>query len=118
MGPSKTQGVPHPPDLATVKERIADALLEQILDPNREVNPVYINYTLATTDGRVLTGIISGESATSVTLKRAEGAGETVLRANIEELVSTGLSIMPEGVEKDVTPEQMVDLIALLRRGG
>ena len=69
---------------------------------------MYINYTLATTDGRVMTGIISGESATSVTLKRAEGAGETVLRANIEELVSTGLSIMPEGVEKDVTPPQMV----------
>jgi putative heme-binding domain-containing protein len=79
---------------------------------------VYINYTLATTDGRVMTGIIAGESATSLTLKRAEGASDTVLRTNIDELVSTGISIMPEGVEKEITPEQMADVIALLRQGG
>jgi putative membrane-bound dehydrogenase-like protein len=109
------EGTDVGPDLRTVKERTPDQLLEQILDPNREINPAYINYTLATTDGRILTGLIAGESATSVTLKRAEGAADTILRTNIEEMQSTGLSLMPEGLEKEVTPEQMADVITLLR---
>jgi putative heme-binding domain-containing protein len=109
------EGTDVGPDLRTVKERTPDQLLEQILDPNREINPAYINYTLATTDGRILTGLIAGESATSVTLKRAEGAVDTILRTNIEEMQSTGLSLMPEGLEKELTPEQMADVITLLR---
>jgi len=111
-----SEGTEVGPDLRTVQERTPDQLLEQILDPGREVNPAYINYTLATTDGRILTGIIAGESATSVTLKRAEGATDVILRADIDEMISTGLSIMPEGLEKDITPEQLADVIAYIRR--
>lgn len=104
------------PDLRTVQERTPDQLLEQILDPGREVNPAYINYTVALTDGRILTGIIAGESATSVTLKRAEGATDTILRSQIDEMISTGLSIMPEGLEKDVSPDHLADIIAYIRK--
>lgn len=111
------QGSDVGPDLATVRERTADALLEQILDPNREVNPAYVNYTLATTDGRILTGLIASETESSVTLKRAESATDVVPRLQIDELQSTGLSLMPEGVEKDITPAQLADVIAYLRRG-
>ncbi len=110
------EGTEVGPDLRTVQERTPDQLLEQILDPGREVNPTYINYTVALTDGRILTGIIAGESATSVTLKRAEGATDTILRSQIEEMISTGLSIMPEGLEKDNTPEQLADIIAFIRK--
>jgi putative heme-binding domain-containing protein len=110
------EGTEVGPDLRTVQERTPEQLLEQILDPGREVNPAYINYTVALADGRILTGIIAGESATSVTLKRAEGATDTVLRSQIDEMISTGLSIMPEGLEKDITPEQLADVIAYIRR--
>jgi putative membrane-bound dehydrogenase-like protein len=112
------EGTDVGPDLRTVRERTPEQLLEQILDPNREINPAYINYTLATTDGRILTGLIGGESATSVTLKRAEGATDTILRTSIDEMQSTGLSLMPEGLEKEITPQQMADVITLLRNGG
>lgn len=54
------------------------------------------------------------ETATSITLKRAEGETDTVLRTNIDELVNTGLSIMPEGNEKLVTKQEMADVIAYL----
>ncbi|HVC98384.1 MAG TPA: hypothetical protein VND64_32255, partial [Pirellulales bacterium] len=65
-------------------------------------------------DGRQMTGMIAAETATSVTLKRGEDAGDTVLRINIEELASTGLSLMPEGVEKQLTRQEIADLIAYL----
>jgi len=76
--------------------------------------PEYINYTVNTQDGRTFTGVITAETATAITLRRAEGQSDTVLRANIDELQSTGLSLMPEGLEKQVTPKEMADLIAYL----
>jgi putative membrane-bound dehydrogenase-like protein len=110
------EGTEVGPDLRTVQERTPDQLLEQILDPNRETNPAYINYTVALTDGRIFTGMIASESATSVTLKRAEGASDVILRSQIDDMISTGISIMPEGLEKDITPEQLADVIAYVRR--
>jgi len=112
----KVEGVGHEigPNLATIKNRGAEALLVNMLDPSREVNPQFVNYVLLTDDGRQMTGMIAAETATSVTLKRGEDAGDTVLRINIEELASTGLSLMPEGVEKQLTRQEMADLIAYL----
>jgi putative membrane-bound dehydrogenase-like protein len=109
------QGQNVGPDLATITNRGPADLLVQILDPNREVAPTYVNYTVATTDGRVLSGLIAEESATTVMLKRAEGAADVVPRAQIAEIASTGLSLMPEGLERDIDPPAMADLIAYLR---
>ncbi|HET6882158.1 MAG TPA: PVC-type heme-binding CxxCH protein [Pirellulales bacterium] len=102
------------PNLATVKTRGADAILVNLLDPSREVNPQFVNYVLLTDDGRTLTGMIAAETATSVTLRRAENASDTVLRVNIDELRSTGQSLMPEGMEKQLTKQDLADLIAYL----
>ncbi len=112
----KVEGVGHEigPNLATIKNRGAEALLVNMLDPSREVNPQFVNYVLLTDDGRQMTGMIAAETATSVTLKRGEDAGDTVLRINIDQLASTGLSLMPEGVEKQLTRQEMADLIAYL----
>jgi putative heme-binding domain-containing protein len=60
--------------------------------------------------------MIASESATSITLKRAEGATDVILRSQIDEMISTGVSLMPEGLEKDITPEQLADIIAYVRR--
>jgi len=70
---------------------------------------------VATTDGRTISGIIASEPATSLTLKRALGATDVVPRAQIEAVASTGLSLMPEGLEKGQTPQDLADLIAFLR---
>ncbi|HLJ11566.1 MAG TPA: PVC-type heme-binding CxxCH protein [Planctomycetaceae bacterium] len=102
------------PNLATLQNRGAEAILLNVLDPNREVNPQYVNYIVVTTEGKSITGLIAAETATSVTLKRQENATDTILRGNIDELRSTGLSIMPEGLEKQLDQQAMADLIAYL----
>ncbi|MBX6312495.1 MAG: HEAT repeat domain-containing protein [Isosphaeraceae bacterium] len=109
------EGTEVGPNLATVTARSPEDLLIHILDPNREVAPIYLNYTVATTDGRVLSGLIAEETAGSVTLKRAEGATDVVPRSRIEAMASTGLSLMPEGLERTIDPQAMADLLAYLR---
>jgi putative membrane-bound dehydrogenase-like protein len=102
------------PNLATIRQWNPDQVLINILDPNREVAPNFVGYTVETRDGRTLDGIITDESAASLTLKRAEGLTETVLRRDIAQLSGSGLSLMPEGMESAITVEQMADLIAFL----
>ncbi len=112
----KMDGVGHEigPNLASIRNRGAETILANVIDPNREVNPQYLNYVLLTQDGRAMTGMVAAETASSVTLRRAESASDTVLRVNIEELKSTGLSIMPEGMEKSINVQQMADIISFL----
>lgn len=102
------------PSIASIGAKRPDEYLVAILDPNREIDPRYLNYTVNMNDGRVTSGIIAGETATAVTLKRADGQTETILRSQIEELSSTGQSLMPEGVEQKVSPQEMADLISFL----
>lgn len=103
------------PNLASTQNKTPADLLVNILDPNREALPSFTTYTVVTDQGLILNGIIGSESATSITLKRADGAQDVILRANIEQLVSSGISLMPEGLEKDITPVQMADVIEFVR---
>lgn len=105
------------PSLATVRHRGPDEILLHVLDPNREVGPNFVEYVVVLTDGRTATGLIASETPTSLTLRRAEGATETILRRDIDEISSTGKSLMPEGVEKKIPIAEMADLIAFLRGG-
>jgi putative heme-binding domain-containing protein len=100
--------------LATISHRSPSELLVAILDPNREVGPNFMQYTVVLDDGRIATGLIFSETPTSITLRRAENQQETVLRQSIEELMGTGLSLMPEGLEQKLSPQDLADLIALL----
>ncbi|TXT20557.1 MAG: membrane-bound dehydrogenase domain-containing protein [Planctomycetota bacterium] len=104
------------PSLATIRHRAPEEVLLHILDPNREVGPNFVAYAVETNDGRVLTGLIVEDTATSITLIRTTGTRETVLRSNIEEIAATGLSLMPPGLEDRVTPQEMADLLAFLLR--
>lgn len=100
--------------LTSIQNRGPEAILLNVLDPNREVNPQYLNYIVLTDDGLTVTGMIDSETATSLTLRRAEGESDTVLRTQIDQLQNTGLSIMPEGLEEQLTLQQMADVIAYL----
>ena len=86
-----------------------------ILDPNREAQPNFNTYIIQTIDGRALNGMIAEESATSITLRRAEGKQEVVLRSNIDVLSATGVSLMPEGLEEDLTKQDLADVIAFVK---
>ncbi|MCY2966546.1 MAG: c-type cytochrome, partial [Planctomycetota bacterium] len=112
----KLEGVGHEigPNLGTVQNRGAEAILVNLLDPNREVNPQFVNYILQNKAGKSITGLIAAETATSVTLRRQENQTDTVLRSDIDALRSSGLSIMPEGLEKNLDQQAVADLIAYL----
>lgn len=109
-------GVDLAPNLISMQARGAEAILLNVLDPNREVNPQFQSYLVVTTDGLTHTGILQSETATAVTLIRNEGKTETILRSEIEELRSTGLSLMPEGLEKEIDLQAMADLLRYLER--
>jgi putative membrane-bound dehydrogenase-like protein len=113
------QGHEVGPDLrAVLGNKTRDALLTDVLDPNREVDPRYVNYQVTTTSGRVLTGLLAVETPSSVTLRRAENAEDTVLRSQIESLQATGQSLMPDELEKQVSKQDLADIIEFLLPSG
>jgi len=74
----------------------------------------YVDYTIVTVDGLRYSGIMSAETSSSVTLLGPDGKQQTVLRKDIEILQSTNRSLMPEGMEKDLTREDLADLLHFL----
>jgi putative membrane-bound dehydrogenase-like protein len=106
------------PDLETVAGRSPDDLLVHILDPNREVAPTGLVYLVAMRDGRMATGLLAAESGASIRLLRADAVSETLARDQIEEIRSSGLSLMPEGLEEQLDRQSMADLLAYLRALG
>jgi len=103
------------PALVTVRARTPAEILEHILDPNREVSPHYLDYVVLQLDGNVQTGAIAAETPTSITLRQPLGKQTTILRSDIETVTSSGKSLMPEGLEQKVTPDEMRDLIEFVR---
>jgi putative membrane-bound dehydrogenase-like protein len=112
----QNQGHRVGPDLSGIGSRPAPALLEDILDPNKEVAPDFVQFLLVTRNGQTLTGLLASETATAVLLRRAEGVEDTVLRSQIQELRSSGQSLMPEGFEQAISVAEMADLLAFLRK--
>ena len=102
----------------TIKSSVRDnpgAILESILNPNRAIDASYLSYTIATNSGKVHAGLIAQETGSSVTLKQAKEKLLTILRNEIEEIRSNRTSLMPDGFEKNISVEQMADLIEFLR---
>lgn len=104
------------PDLATTNTRSDETLISDVMDPSAEITVGYHNYTVITQRGRVFTGVLAGETATAITLLQEEAAESTILRKDIDEMVASPISMMPEDLEKVVTPQDVADLIAFLRQ--
>lgn len=102
-------------DLTAIRDQGPETVLLNILDPNREVKPRFLSYTLTTDDGRIVSGMIAEETANHLTIRKADGANETTRRIHVEDLRSTGLSFMPEGMEKRIDVSAMADLLAYLK---
>jgi putative membrane-bound dehydrogenase-like protein len=103
------------PDISDTLSKTPEALLIDILDPSRVIDNNYANYLVKTKSGSVLSGFIAVQTASSLTLRRGEGQEDVVLRQDIEEMRSSGVSLMPEGLEKNISIEQLADLIAFLK---
>ena len=108
-------GVDVAPDIADSRTRQPAQLLTDILQPNRAIDSNYVSYSVITDDGRSLTGVLAVETSDSITLKLAEGKTEILARDEIDEMRSNGVSLMPEGLEKNIDQQQMADLISYIK---
>ncbi len=108
-------GVSVAPDISDTRVKRPSDLLTNILDPNRAIDNNYFSYTAVTTAGKVYTGVLAEETPFAITLKQAKGETVTLQRDDIEEFASDGVSFMPKGLEKNITPQQMVDLISYMK---
>jgi putative heme-binding domain-containing protein len=101
-------------DLKAIRDRGLESVLLAVLDPNREVKPLFLAYQADLKNMRVVTGMLSAETATGITIRRADGMSESILRSDVESLRSLGISYMPEGLEKQIDVAAMADLLAYL----
>lgn len=106
------------PDLSGMAVHTREHLLTDILDPGRNVESNFRQYVLRTDDGRVLAGLLASETKTAVELIDAQAQRQTVLRENIEELLVSSKSMMPEGFEKQIPAASLADLLAFLTQRG
>jgi len=100
------------PDLLTVIDQPREQLLLSILDPSREVNPKYARVQVVTLSGEVVSGVVTAESDSTVTVVDSQGKTFTIAREDIDELQTSPKSLMPEELNKEITADQMRHLIA------
>ena len=103
------------PELTGVRLQPAEAILLHILVPDAEIYPGFTAYDVETKDGRSLTGLLTSDTPTSVTLRAAQGVEETILRSNLAKLTSSSTSLMPNELEKTMTRQELADLMAFLK---
>ena len=108
------EGVLVAPDFTTVRNAGREKLLLNILDPSREVAPQYVAYLVETKDGQDVLGILAADTPASITVRQAYGKETVIQRANIKRMTSQGKSLMPDGLEAGMSPQDAADLIAFI----
>jgi putative membrane-bound dehydrogenase-like protein len=111
----RDQGEHIGPDLTGVGSRFSRIYIaESILQPSRTVAPSFGAVILQLESGRVLSGVKVVEDEITLTLADDQGQKQLVLRHSIEDEIASDVSPMPEGLEKRLTEQEFVDLVAFL----
>lgn len=104
------------PDLTRIGGiRTERDLLESIVFPSVSFVRSYEPVTIVTTEGKVHNGLIRNEVSNEILLATGPKEEVRIPRADIEELKPSTLSIMPSGLDQQLTPQQLADLIAFLK---
>ncbi len=97
------------------KKRTVEQLFESIVEPSKTIQPQFATFLVETVDGRVLNGIITKRSQDSVTLRDAHDKIVQIEVDQIEFMAPQARSMMPELLFRDLTAQQLADLIAYLK---
>ncbi|GIW88351.1 MAG: hypothetical protein KatS3mg108_2675 [Isosphaeraceae bacterium] len=104
------------PDLTRIGEiRTERDLLEAIVYPSASFVRSYEPVTVATSDGRLLNGIVERDTTTELVLRINADQVEHIARDAIEEIRPGTVSIMPAGLDQQLTAQELADLIAFLK---
>jgi putative membrane-bound dehydrogenase-like protein len=106
------------PDLTGMAVHPKSHLLVEIMDPSRSVEGNYRQYVVTTTAGRVVPGLLASETRTAVEILDAEGKRHSIQREDIDELHESNKSLMPEGFEKQLSKDDLVNLLEFLTQKG
>ena len=102
------------PDLTALTNRDPQWLVTTILDPNQNVDARYLAWTAVTNTGRNMTGMIVEETATTIRLREAGGKEHLVQRNDLDIFQSSRKSVMPEGLERELSQQDLSDVITYL----
>jgi putative heme-binding domain-containing protein len=102
------------PDLTQANRKDRNFLLVTLIDPSLTIRKEYTSYIVQTTDGRFLTGLIIEQTPSSITLAGNNDTRTTIARDAVEAMKESPISLMPEGLLKDLSPDQLRDLFAYL----
>jgi putative heme-binding domain-containing protein len=103
------------PDLTGIRNQPREVLLLHIVVPEYEIMPIYTCYNVETKDAQAFTGLLASESASSITLRMAQGVEQQIPRSNIASMTTSRLSLMPQELEKTMTKQELADLIGFLK---
>jgi putative heme-binding domain-containing protein len=102
------------PDLTNNGRATFEQLLSNVFDPSLVIGASYQAVTIETVKGRQITGVLVEDNEVRVVLKIAGGKQEVIARKNVETVTVSKLSLMPEGIEKQLKPQEIADLFAYL----
>lgn len=106
------------PNLMALSDPAPQSILISMFDPNRAVESKYQVYAAITNDGLQHYGLLKEESGGSLTLVSSEGREQVLVRSELEELINSGKSYMPEGLERELKVKDVADVLAFLRAAG
>jgi len=103
------------PNLSEIGSKLSrEAMFESILFPSAGISHNYETWQAATEDGNSVIGILTSETPDSVTLKGADGIVRTLKRSEIEHFEKQTISLMPADLQKVLTTQDLVDVVAYL----
>lgn len=102
------------PNLTGYERDNLNFILPAVVDPSAAVREEFTNFQILTNDGRVMTGLIDSQDTQSVTLRGVDNKTTRVSRDDIEALKASELSLMPEGLLRELTASQIRDLFAFI----
>lgn len=108
------QGYGVGPDFGESRNKSWSQLLNSVLDPSQTVDQRYAAYVVATVDGRVIQGMLAAESQETITIAQQQAKQTVIPRDEIEVLKRTDRSVMPEGLEKELSAQDLADLFSLI----
>lgn len=104
------------PDLTTANRKDRDFLLASIVDPSAVIRREFLSHVITTTDGRTLTGMIVERTPGKLTLVNSKAERVSLAPAQVESLMESPISVMPEGLLNGLRPQEVRDLFGYLQR--
>src|SRR6266699_3029427 len=108
-------GVAVGPNLGTVRNHPASELLEDIILPSKSIEHGFETYVVELASGDIANGIMSAQTAATITLRQEQGRATVIARQDIKSMRVSKVSMMPEGLEKQISVSQMADLLTFLK---